>query len=205
MVSMKYAKDALLCLMYSAILLFFLALALLAWDSDKAVKSLPAKLDAMNATINAQITMTRQQLLSLVDRHATVVERTADERLIALQQTVDDRSGETLKLVDTHLSEITQPIVMAQANLYALAKDIQDSLDDLYPDIKSATESAAVAVTSTAQAAESVRDATPKVSASVEGIAADAKREADSLTAPKKWWQKILGPVYTVGRIIALF
>lgn len=202
---MKYAKDTLLCLVFAAILVFLVVITLLARDADRAVKSLPDKIDAVNLSLEAEIDATRVQLMGLIDKHATVLERSSNAHLDALQATIDSRSGETLKLVDTHLSDITQPIVMAQANLYALAKDIQDSLDDLYPDIKGTVESAAVAVTSTAQAAESVRDATPKVSASVEGIASDAKREADSLTAPKKWWQKILGPVYTVGRIIALF
>lgn len=202
---MKYAKDTLLCLVFAAILVFLIIITLLARDADRAVKSLPDKIDAVNLSLEAEIDATRVQLMGLIDKHATVLERSSNAHLDALQATIDSRSGETLKLVDTHLTDITQPIAMAQANLYALAKDIQDSLDDLYPDIKGATESATVAVTSAAQTSEAIRDAAPKVSASVEGIAADAKREADSLTAPKKWWQKILGPAYTIGRLVALF
>ena len=43
------------------------------------------------------------------------------------------------------------------------------------------------------------------IAASADGIAADAKLEADEITRPKRWWQKILGPVYTVIRCISLF
>lgn len=202
---MKYAKDTLLCLVFAAILVFLIVITLLARDADRAVKSLPDKIDAVNLSLEAEIDATRVQLIGLIDKHATTLERSSNAHLDALQATIDSRSGETLKLVDTHLSDITQPLVMAQANLYALAKDIQDSLDDLYPDIKGTVESTAVAVTSAAQTSEAIRDAAPKVSASVESVASDAKREADSITAPKKWWQKILGPVYTIGRIVALF
>ena len=76
-----------------------------------------------------------------------------------------------------------------------------------------------MAITSVAYASEAVRDAAPAVAASVvsvsksvdgigksaDGIAADVKREADSITAPKKWYAKLLGPVYTVGRLVAAF
>lgn len=42
-------------------------------------------------------------------------------------------------------------------------------------------------------------------SRSADGIAADVRREADEITRPKKWWQKALGPVYTVGRLVGAF
>jgi hypothetical protein len=65
-----------------------------------------------------------------------------------------------------------------------------------------------VAITSAAHASEAVRDAAPKVAESVvsigksaDAIAADVKREADSITKPKHWYEKILGPVYTVGKL----
>ena len=77
---------------------------------------------------------------------------------------------------------------------------------------KASTESVTVAITSAAQASEAVRDATPKVAESVVGIgksadavAADVKREADSITKPKHWYEKILGPVYTVVKLVATF
>jgi hypothetical protein len=43
------------------------------------------------------------------------------------------------------------------------------------------------------------------ISKSAYGVDADVKREADALTRPKHWYEKILGPVYTVGRLVAAF
>ena len=43
------------------------------------------------------------------------------------------------------------------------------------------------------------------ISKSADGVAADVKRDADALTRPKHWYGKILGPVYTVGRLVAAF
>lgn len=104
-----------------------------------------------------------------------------------------------------------RPVAKVQADLHpvlanaaSLTKDTQDSLDDLYADIKASTESATVAITSAAHASEAVRDAAPKVAESVvsigksaDAVAADVKREADSVIAPEPWYSKILGPVYT--------
>ena len=36
---------------------------------------------------------------------------------------------------------------------------------------------------------------------SADEIAADVRREADSVTAPKHWCDKIVGSLYTVGRL----
>ena len=65
-----------------------------------------------------------------------------------------------------------------------------------------------MAITSAAHASEAVRDAAPKVAESVvsigksaDAIAADVKREADSITKPKHWYEKILGPAYAVGKL----
>jgi hypothetical protein len=39
------------------------------------------------------------------------------------------------------------------------------------------------------------------IAKSADGVAADVKREADVITKPKHWYEKILGPVYTIGRL----
>jgi len=77
-----------------------------------------------------------------------------------------------------------------------------------YGHLRASTQSATVAITSAAHASEAVRDAAPKVAESVvsigksaDAIAADVKREADSIIKPKHWYEKILGPVYTVGKL----
>jgi hypothetical protein len=43
------------------------------------------------------------------------------------------------------------------------------------------------------------------IAKSADAVAADVKREADSVIAPKPWYSKILGPVYTVGKLVATF
>jgi hypothetical protein len=45
----------------------------------------------------------------------------------------------------------------------------------------------------------------PRFGKSADAIAADVKREADSITKPKHWYEKILGPVYTVEKLVATF
>ena len=69
-----------------------------------------------------------------------------------------------------------------------------------------------MAITSAAHASDAVRDAAPRVAESVvsigksaDSVAADVKREADSVIAPKPWYSKILGPVYPVGKLVATF
>ena len=147
-------------------------------------------------------------------------------RVDAMQALLNKRSGEALVMADARLSGAQEsldgvlngvPTVLAnaatlEANYGALAKDAQDGLDDSYWDLKATIESANVAATSVAQTAETVRTAAPQIAASVEGIgksadaiAGDVRREADDVTKPKRWWEKILGPVYAVVRIAAAF
>jgi hypothetical protein len=105
----------------------------------------------------------------------------------------------------TTLEVNTRPVL---TNAAALVLDAQDTLDALYPDIQGSADSATVAITSVAQAAQAVRDAAPKVAASVESsaasvaeMAADGKREVDAITAPKTPGQKAVGVVPLLIRI----
>jgi len=79
----------------------------------------------------------------------------------------------------------------ALAGAAALAEDGRASWDDLYWDVKATVASATVATTSAAQASEAIRDAAPKVAASVVGVgqSADAigkdfRRVVDKHTGP---------------------
>jgi hypothetical protein len=56
-----------------------------------------------------------------------------------------------------------------------------------------------------AQAAPQLAISAVSVGKSADAIAADVRREADQITAPKHWWQRALGPVYAVGRLAAAF
>jgi hypothetical protein len=220
---MKILKDILVCLLLAAGSAFFLSLVLLVRDADKTVKAVPAEIAATRSALTAEITATRQELLETV-RHDLLVK--ADSRLASIERMVDARTQQALKLADFRLSGVVstlgairadaRPALVNAAALTAnaadLTKDAKDSLDDSYWDLKATIESATVATTSIAQTSETVRNAAPQIAASVQGIAksadgvaADVKREADSIVAPKKWWQKALGPAYTVARFVALF
>jgi methyl-accepting chemotaxis protein len=85
------------------------------------------------------------------------------------------------------------------ANAAALTKDAQDSLDDLYPDVRGLVESTDVAVTQTAQTMQTVREASPQIAAasvsvgkSAAVIADSAAQEAKKLTAPMTRRQKLM-------------
>jgi uncharacterized protein YoxC len=161
--------------------------------ADTRLKDATTRLDSRVGEALAEVKATREEALATVN--ATM--RTLDARAAAIQSDA-------------------RPVLV---NAAALTKDAQDSWDDLYPDMKATVESATVAVTSVAQASEEIRAAAPALaasavqvgksaestSASVAGVALDVKREVDEATRPKKWWQKALGPVYTIGRIAGAF
>jgi hypothetical protein len=213
---MKLAKDLLICLLLTAGSGFFVSLMVLVKDADTTVKAVPAEIEATRSALTAEIDTTRQDLLATVQHDLL---GTVDARLASIQHMVDVRTGQALQLTNTQLSaaigqlaDIKADIHPVLANAASVEKDAQDSWDDLYWDVKAGVESATVAATSIAQTSETVRNAAPQVAASVQGIAksadgvaADVKKEADVLTAPKKWYEKILGPVYTVGRLVAAF
>jgi hypothetical protein len=216
---MKILKDVLICVLLSAVSALFIFLVVLVRDADKTVKAVPAEITATRSAVLAEIQSTRRELLATVNTQATVIRKTADNRLASIQQMVDARTAQALQITDSRLADVTAQVAKVQADLHpvlanaaSLTKDTQNSLDDNYWDLKALVESATVATTQVAQTAESVRQTAPQVAASVadisksaDGVAADVKKEADALVAPKKWWQKALGPVYTVARLVALF
>ena len=60
--------------------------------------------------------------------------------------------------------------------------------------------------------ANDIQKAVPKIADSVvsvgesgKSVAANVAREVDEATRPKRWYQKILGPAYTIGRLVAAF
>jgi hypothetical protein len=121
---------------------------------------------------------------------------------------VDRRLGDTLARVDTALGTVDaarRDLKPAIDGAVALEADAKDSWDDVYWDVKAMVESATVAARGVAETSEAVGKAAPKLADSAVGIAADVRREADEITRPKRWWQKVLGPVYTAGRLVAAF
>jgi hypothetical protein len=152
-----------------SITVFFVALAFLVRDVDVTVRAVPVQIAETRAALVAEVQAARRDILVTVNAQATAIQKTADNRLASIQQMVDARTGQALQVADARLSAATSQIGAIQqdlhpvlANAASLTKDVQDSVDDLYPDIKGTVASATVAVTSAAYASEAVRDAAPK-------------------------------------------
>jgi hypothetical protein len=206
---MEFLKKLFFCVLLLSCSAFFLSLVVLVRDADTTVKAVPAEITATRSALTAEIEATRHDLLATVNTQATAIRKTADSRLGSIQHMVDARTAQALQIADSRLAGATDQVAAPRqdlhpvlANAASLTKDAQDSLDDNYYDLKALVESATVATTSVAQTSESVRNAAPQVAASVQDVA----KSADGVAADaKKWWQKILGPVYTVARIVAAF
>jgi len=132
----------------------------------------------------------------------------ADAQLTALRTEALATIKDSLEVADGRLASIQADLKPVLINAASLTKDAQDSLDDLYPDIRGTVESGAVAVTSVAQAAEAMRDAAPKVAASVvsmgksgDGIASDVHTATTDFVRPKTRWQKFKAVLETAGKI----
>jgi hypothetical protein len=106
-----------------------------------------ARIDALAATADRQITSTR------ADLEVTIL-----------------RSLNTLVAPINGIRTDLQPVLQ---NAAALTKDAQDSWDDSYDDVRGLLESSTVAATQVAQTAETVRAAAPQLATDVTGIASD--------------------------------
>lgn len=126
------------------------------------------------------------QTLAVVDRHAEVAEGAVV------------KASETLAGVRADL----QPVLQASAGA---VKDAQDSWDDLYPDVKASVASGTVAIAGIGRAADEVARAAPVMRENSTAIMQDFRRTVDDATKPKKPWEKALGPVYVIMRIVAAF
>lgn len=183
------------------------------------VRVLPGRVDALTEIVRGLPSSILPPVLAVVDARAQDITVRADGQITALRadlmprvdiisQTADKRLSEVTEIVEKMRLDVT-PILAAST---AMVTDAQASWDDLYWDVKASVESGTVTMHSVAVASEAISAAAPKLAASgveigksIDGIAGDVKREADEITAPKKWWQKVLGPVYTVGRLVAAF
>jgi hypothetical protein len=225
---MKILKDILVCLLISACSVFFLSLIKLVRDADTTVRSVPAEITATRSALTAEIQSTRRDLLTTVKTQATSIQRTADLRLASIQQMVDSRTAQVLQIADTRTAQALQ---IADSRLSDATTQVAKVQEDLHPVLANAAASinpkdiqgtvrdtrflmarAARTAGHIEQMSDAIQKATPEVTQSVvsigksaDSIAADAKREADDLTKPKHWYDRILGPVYTVGRLVAAF
>jgi hypothetical protein len=211
---MKILKDILVCFLLLACVAFVLSLVRLAHDTDVTVKAVPAEITATRSALTAEIQATRRDLLATVNTQATAIQRRADLRLASIQQMVDARTGQALQIADSRLSEATAQVAKVQAYLHPVLANAAASIDPkeiqgTVRDTRFLVARAARTAGHIEQMSVAIEKATPQVTQSVvgigksaDGIAADVKRETEVLTRPKHWYEKILGPVYTIGRLV---
>ena len=159
-----------------------------------------AQAEAAQAKVDRAISIVDDRSKAAIETvNATVI--SANMQVGGFQQTAKvelDEANRTL----ARFADQTQPLLSEST---ATVKDLHDSWDDNYYDLKAITSSATVAVAGVGRSADEVAKAMPVISRSSASIANNVAREVDEATRPKRWWQKILGPVYTVGRLVAAF
>lgn len=216
---MKILKDVLICVLLSAVSALFVFLIVLVRDADKTINAVPAEITDIKlrtlAEVHSDIESTRRELLATVNTQATAIRKTADNRLQSIQNTADNRLQAIQQVVDARLGEVTAQVAKVQEDLHPVLANAAASINP--EDIKGTVRDTRFLMARAARTAghieqmsDAIQKATPEVTQSVvgigksaDGIAKDVKREADVLTAPKPWYSKILGPIYTVGRLIA--
>lgn len=178
-------------------------------STKTAVDALPAEVDAIRLDLDAQIAATRSVTSAQIDRLRVPLLRLADARTGQALSLVDARLGQALTVVDSRTAAVgasldglrsdLRPVLQ---NAALLTKDAQDTLDALYPDIQAAVESGTVAATQTAQTAESVRQAVPKMLATAQKIEDNSDQTTaysaqlfNNLTTITKpvlpWWARV--------------
>jgi hypothetical protein len=212
-------RVVLWCVLLASLICLVVQVILYLRDARLAAQALPA-------AISREIATTRTDLLrEIAGVRADLVGQVAGARqdagrqLDALRAQVmarvdqagaaaDRRMGDTLGRVDAALVEVhglRQDLQPVLANAASLEADAQASWDDLYPDVRGTVASVTVAATSTAQTAQVVRDASKQVGASAVAVADDVRREVDAATKPKHWYERMLGPAYTIARVLGVF
>lgn len=171
------------------------------------VTILPPVLNTVNAIGGDIATKADQRTGELIATGKQTLQ-VADAQLTATLSRVDTALG-TVEAMRRDLKPAIDGATALEAQSTALVKDAQDSLDDSYWDAKALLESATDATTSVAQASEAVRDAAPKLTQSAvkigdgaAGVARAAKREADELTKPQTFRQKLFAWLGIIPRIV---
>jgi hypothetical protein len=216
-------RGALSCVLLACVIGLAVWLGLLVNTARTELVALPAavqaEIDATRKDLDAQLTAARLQTLALVDRQATAVQKNAiaaiqqrgdalDERLDSAIAVLDARAGEftaDTNTAATAMADTAKNLKPALDNSASLAKDAQDSLDAMYPDVLALVDSADVAARGVGETAEAVGKVAPSVADSLKTTAKAVSTEAEALTKPKHWYERMLGPVYTIARTVLLF
>lgn len=167
-------------------------------QNDALREAVFSELGAWRKETAGQLTGLRADMGSTVKYSLTV----GGSKFDAALKVADARAGEALATV-AKSATVADGLV---ANSAALVKDLQDSLDANHDDARALLHSATVATAQAAQTMEYVRAAAPAYIATgqqiaeqfrltqiqFKGIATDARKVADKITAPKRrWWWKL--------------
>jgi uncharacterized protein YoxC len=185
--------------------------------------AISGELAATRAALVREIADTREELRATVNGQAGDAQAKADRALTIL----DRRSGDALARVDallattgaavadasgqlaaanTTLAGIRQDVKPTIQETQATVKDLHDSWDDLYWDVKASVESATVAARGVAEASEAAGKAAPQLAAAavkngdnIAGVTADVHTATSAFVKPKSRWEKVKSALWLVA------
>ena len=220
-------RVALGCALLAALTGVAVQAILLLHAATQAARALPgavsAEIQTTRAALVGEIAATRKELLAAangqageaqakVDRALTILERrTGDvlarvDSLLATTGTAVTEANAQLSAVNGTLADVREDLKPALQETQTTVKDLRDSWDDLYWDVKASVESATVAARGVAEASEAAGKAAPKLADAavrngdnIAGITADVHTATSAFVKPKTTWQKIKSALWLVA------
>jgi hypothetical protein len=220
-------RVALGCALLAALTGVAVQAILLLHAATQASRALPGavsgQIQTTRVALVGEIAATRKELLAAVNGQAGDAQAKADRALTML----DRRTSDLLARVDTLLATTGTAVAEANTQLstangtlagvredlkpalqetQSTVKDLRDSWDDLYWDVKASVESATVAARGVAEASEAAGKAAPKLAEAavkngdnIAGITADVHTATSAFVKPKTTWQKIKSALWLVA------
>jgi hypothetical protein len=213
------------CLLAASIALF--ALASLALETVRTERAIAQAAAAVPGIVDARLAAIQADTLRLVDAHGKTLEgitanavARADARLAGIE--------EQLTAANHEIASVTQA---AAATIPETASFVTKSIASISQDVHSVSVPAAAVVAqvndaaplyldcefnpscaynrfqgiskATEQTMQAVAKAAPEIADSTVRIEKDIQREADELTKPKRWWQKLEAWLTLAGVAVA--
>ena len=224
---MRQLRTALVCALLAALTGVAVQAILLLHAATVAARALPlavsGELAATSVALVTELRCTRTELLAAANAQAGAAQEKANRALSIL----DRRTGDALARVDAAIAVTNTAVGAANAQLSSAngtlagiredlkpplqetqttVKDLRDSWDDLYWDVKASVESATVAARGVAEASEAAGKAAPKLADvavrngdNIAGITADVHTATSAFVKPKSTWQKIKSALWLVA------
>ena len=224
---MRQLRTALVCALLAAFTGVAVQALLLLHAATVATRALPVavsgELAATRVALVTELRCTRTELLAAANAQADAAQEKVDRALSIL----DRRTGDALARVDAAIAVTNTAVGAANVQLssangtlagiredlkpplqetQATVKDLRDSWDDLYWDVKASVESATVAARGVAEASEAAGKAAPKLADAavkngdnIAGITADVHTATSAFVKPKSMWQKIKSALWLVA------